>query len=167
MNKLEKYYYKIVYHFSNKIRVKIARKLGVRFTEKEGNEDCIILSNPFTIFGSEPYLVKIGKHVEITYGVRLITHDGGMWVLRKIDKEFEKMDHFGPITIGDNVYIGNNAIILPGVSIGDNCIIAAGAVVTQNVDNNMIVGGVPAKTIKTVEDYKNKGGYEAQFLQRI
>jgi acetyltransferase-like isoleucine patch superfamily enzyme len=54
--------------------------------------------------------------------------------------------------IGKNVWIGANATVLPGVTIGDGAIIAAGAVVTKEVPANVIVGGVPAKIIKIIED---------------
>ncbi len=57
-----------------------------------------------------------------------------------------------PVTIGNNVWIGGNAVILPGVNIGENSIIAAGAVVTKDVPANCIVGGVPAKVIKEIEN---------------
>ena len=53
-----------------------------------------------------------------------------------------------PISIGKNVWIGANATVLAGVSIGDGAVIAAGAVVTKDVPENTVVGGVPAKTIK-------------------
>ena len=55
-----------------------------------------------------------------------------------------------PIVLGRNVWVGSNATILQGVTIGDNAIIAAGAVVTKNVAANTIVGGVPAKFIKSI-----------------
>lgn len=57
-----------------------------------------------------------------------------------------------PITIGDDVWIGGGCTILPGVTIGNNVIIAAGAVVTKDVPDNSLVGGVPAKVIKKLED---------------
>lgn len=57
-----------------------------------------------------------------------------------------------PVTIGDDVWIGGNVTILPGVSIGNNVIVAAGAVVTKDVPDNCIVGGVPAKVIKPLEN---------------
>lgn len=154
MNGIEKYYYKILSRFGKK-RVTIARKLGVRFTTGEGCEECNILTNPFSLFGTEPYLIEVGKHVEFALGVRLITHDGGMWVLRKNSK-FKNYDYFAPISIGDNVFIGYNATVLPGVKIGNNSIIGAGAVVTKDVPENSIVAGVPAKVIKSTEEYLGK-----------
>lgn len=55
-----------------------------------------------------------------------------------------------PIKIGKNVWIGSNSTILPGITIGDNSVIAAGAVVTKDVPENTVVGGVPAKFIKKI-----------------
>lgn len=55
-----------------------------------------------------------------------------------------------PIRIGKNVWIGANAVVLPGVTIGDGAVIAAGAVVTRNVEANTVVGGVPAKVIRRI-----------------
>lgn len=52
------------------------------------------------------------------------------------------------VKIGDNVWIGGSAVIVPGVTIGNNVVIAAGAVVTKDVPDNVVVGGNPAKIIK-------------------
>lgn len=57
-----------------------------------------------------------------------------------------------PVNIGENVWIGSNATILPGVTIGNNAVVAAGAVVTQDVPKNRLVGGVPAKVIKEINN---------------
>lgn len=57
-----------------------------------------------------------------------------------------------PITIGDNVWIGGDVTVLSGVTIGDNVVIAAGAVVTKDVPDNCVVGGVPARVIKEIEN---------------
>lgn len=104
-------------------------------------------------FGSEPYLIEIGNHVQVTNGVKFFTH-GAAWVLR--DKNPD-VDFFGKIKIEDNVYIGNNSIILAGVTIESNVIVAAGSVVTKSVVNGQIVGGNPAKII----------GYVAEFAVKI
>lgn len=121
-------------------------------------EGCEIL-NGFN-FGSEPYLVEIGDKVRITAGVRITTHDGGMWVLRNLYPEFEKADRFGRVRIGDNCHIGTGALIMPGVTIGENCVIGAGAIVTRDIPPNSVAVGVPARVIETIEEYalKNKDG---------
>lgn len=146
---------KINYHLRPSSAVKIARKIGVRFTAEKGKEGCRILGDPYAVFGSEPYLITLGEHVEITAGVKFLPHDGAVWCLRKQEK-FKNIDLFGPIKVGNNVFFGNNAIILPGVTIGDNVVVGAGAVVTSDVPSGSIVGGVPAKVIKKLEDYAEK-----------
>ena len=57
-----------------------------------------------------------------------------------------------PVKIGNDVWIGANVVILPGVTIGNNVVIAAGAVVTKDIPDNVLVGGIPAKIIKTLEN---------------
>ena len=105
-------------------------------------------------FGTEPYLIRCGKDCLFANGVHFYTHDGGIKVLNTLNMfDGKKMEKFGAIVIGDNVYIGSEALIMPGVTIGSNCIIAAGAVVTRDVPSNTVWGGVPAKQIKTLEEY--------------
>ncbi|MFV0364602.1 MAG: sugar O-acetyltransferase [Suipraeoptans sp.] len=62
----------------------------------------------------------------------------------------KKMANSSPIKIGDDVWIGGNCTILPGVTIGNNVIVAAGAVVTKDVPDNCVVAGIPAKKIRTL-----------------
>lgn len=57
-----------------------------------------------------------------------------------------------PVKIGNDVWIGGNVTILPGVTIGNNVVVAAGAIVTKDVPDNCVVGGVPAKLIKEIEN---------------
>jgi acetyltransferase-like isoleucine patch superfamily enzyme len=65
--------------------------------------------------------------------------------------------HPASIVIGQNVWIGAHATILPGVTIGDGAIVAAGAVVTKDVPGNTIAGGVPARFIKNIDEpYRQK-----------
>ncbi|MGO2048604.1 MAG: DapH/DapD/GlmU-related protein, partial [Brachybacterium tyrofermentans] len=60
--------------------------------------------------------------------------------------------HPAPVTIGNNVWIGANVTILPGVTIGDDAVIAAASVVTKDVPAKALVVGSPARVIRTVED---------------
>jgi acetyltransferase-like isoleucine patch superfamily enzyme len=112
-------------------------------------------------FGSEPYLIRIGNHCEITSGVRLITHDGATWVLRERSDWRPEINRFGIIDIRDNCFIGINAIILPDITIGPNAIVAAGSVVTKDVPPDTIVAGNPACVIGSVETYHEKCLQEA------
>ena len=75
-----------------------------------------------------------------------------------------KLDAVGKIDIRDNVFVGFNAIILPGVTIGPNAIVGAGAVVTKDVAEGDIVAGVPAKVIGTVPDLLTKLQARSQAL---
>lgn len=100
-------------------------------------------------FGSEPYLISIGNHVQITNGVKFFTHGAG-WVFRNENPSF---DVFGKITIRNNVYIGNNALILPGVTIGNNVIVGAGSVVTKSIPDGMIAAGNPARIIGNTDGF--------------
>jgi acetyltransferase-like isoleucine patch superfamily enzyme len=122
-----------------------ARSLGVRV-----GVSCRLLRVSRATFGTEPYLISLGDHVTVTAGVRFITHDGGLWVFRSADPD---VDLFTPIIIGTNVFVGLNAIILPGVRVGDNCVIGAGAVVTKSVPSGSIVAGNPARIVGNVESY--------------
>ena len=65
----------------------------------------------------------------------------------------ERMDIIAPIKVGNNVYIGSGAYIMPGVTIGDNCIIGAAAVVTKDIPDKSVAVGVPARVIKNVDEY--------------
>ena len=105
-------------------------------------------------FGSEPFLVSLGDHVAVASGVRFITHDGGFWVFRK---DHPEIDIIGPIRVGNNVFIGLNTIILPGVTIGDDCVVGAGSVVTHDIPSGSVVAGVPARVICTKDEYWVKG----------
>ena len=105
------------------------------------------------MFGSEPWCITLGNHVHITDEVKFITHDGGTLIYRHLVPDLEITK---PITVGDYVYFGTRSMIMPGVNIGNNCIIAAGAIVTHDVPDNSVVAGVPARVIKTSDEYFDK-----------
>ena len=105
-------------------------------------------------WGSEPYLVSLGSHVSITNS-SFVTHDGAVWVFR--DKEPD-IDVVSPISIGSNVFIGANSIILPGSVIEDNVIVGAGSIVRGNLKSGCVYAGVPVKFVKTIEEYYSNLG---------
>lgn len=89
--------------------------------------------------------VTIGDGCQIGHNVVFATLNHGL------APEKRKSTYPAPIVLGKNVWIGSNATILQGVTIGDNSVVAAGAVVTKDVATNTVVGGVPAKFIKKIE----------------
>lgn len=103
-------------------------------------------------WSSEPFLIKIGDHCQITQDVTFQTHGGGNCIRWKCPD----FDTFGKIVVEDWAYIGCNAIILAGVTIGEGALVAAGSVVTKSVAPHTVVGGNPARFICTTEEYLNK-----------
>lgn len=105
-------------------------------------------------FPTEPYLITIGNYVRIAKGTGFFTH-GGVWSIRKKYNN-PTLDNFGKISIGDYSYIGENCMIMAGVTIGKNCIIGGGSVVTRSVPDGIMVAGNPAKFIGYTEDFYNR-----------
>lgn len=104
------------------------------------------------ITSSEPYLLKVGNNVTVATGVKFITHDNS--AIKLYDNA---TDFVGSITIGDNVFIGANSLILPGITIANNCIIGAGAVVCRSCINpGTVIAGNPAKPIGSIEKMRDK-----------
>lgn len=98
-----------------------------------------------TIVGYRTFLdgrapLEIGNHTDIASEVMIYNQEHDLSA-----PDFGAVD--GPVEIGDYVFVGPRAIILPGVTVGDGAVIAAGAVVTKDVPPFVIVGGVPAKKI--------------------
>lgn len=144
IKKIYRYFYKKIVGKINPS--KYAKKIGVNFTK-----DLFIYGN--ISWGTEPWLITLGENVHITNGVQFITHDGGTLLFRNIIPDLEITK---PITIGNNVYIGVDCKILPGVNIGNNVVIGAGSIVTKNVPDDCVVAGVPARKIKSIDDYLEK-----------
>jgi acetyltransferase-like isoleucine patch superfamily enzyme/O-antigen/teichoic acid export membrane protein len=129
-------------------KVAYLRHLGVRI-----GKDCDILTS-VQHFGTEPWLIELGRRVTITEGVNFLTHDGSNRVFRHLVPESSRWgNRFGPIKVGDNCFIGVNAIIMPGVTIGPNSIVGAGSVVNRDVLPGTVVAGVPAREICTLDEY--------------
>lgn len=105
-------------------------------------------------WGSEPFLIEIGDRVTITSGVKFLTHDGATWLVR--DEGRGRYYRYGNIVIESDVFIGVNAVLMPGVRVGCRSVVAAGAVVTKSVPSGSVVGGVPARRIMSFEEYDLK-----------
>lgn len=130
------------------LRLYRARKAGMQIAD-----DCQLAAwRGWPNFGSEPYLISIGKRVGLAGGVVFITHDGGTRIFRR-KEGYEHVVKYGRITIHDNCVIGFGAILLPGVEIGPNSVVAAGAVVGRSVPPNSLAGGVPARVFMSTDDY--------------
>ena len=106
-------------------------------------------------FGSEPYLITLSDSVRISFDVCFITHDGGNFAFR-YREEYNDVNHFGKIFVGEHTFIGARATIMPGVRIGKNCVVGVGAVVTKSVPDNSVVVGIPARVISDTESYAKK-----------
>ena len=94
--------------------------------------------------------ITIGNNVFLAPGVQLLTASHPINAIERRSVEFAL-----PVTIGDDVWIGANALILPGVTIGSRVVIAAGAVVNKDVPDDVVVAGVPAKIVKRMVEGHN------------
>ncbi|HEV3312058.1 MAG TPA: acyltransferase [Chloroflexota bacterium] len=137
---------RFVTHRGNKVAM--LRAMGVQI----GQGTAII--NGVRDFPSEPWLVEIGSRVTITRGVVLITHDGSSRVFRHLVPEGSRYgNQFAPVRVLDNSFVGENSILLPGVTIGPNSIVGAGSIVTKDVPPATVAAGVPARVICTLDEY--------------
>lgn len=156
MKKLKGFYLKKIY--SKLFPQKYLKKIGLNFTPGElhiyGQVD----------FFTEPWIITFGKNVHITNGCKFITHDGGVLILRQFVPDLEITK---PIVVGDNVYFGNNVIVLPGVTIGSNVVVGAGAIVTKDIPDNSVAAGVPARVVKTIDEYFEKCKKESLHLGHL
>ena len=144
------------YHTPEEIREIMGRLTGKRIDET------FRLFPPFyTDFGKN---ISIGKDVFVNSGCHfqdqggITIGDGSLIghnvVLATINHDLDpaknRKNHYAPIRIGEHVWIGSNATVLPGVTIGDWAVVAAGAVVTKDVPPYTVVGGIPARILKNI-----------------
>lgn len=144
------------YHTPEEVRNLLSRLFG-----KTVDESFRVFPPFYTDFGKN---ITVGKNVFINAcchfqdhgGVSLgdgcqIGHNAVFATLNHgLAPEDRQTTYPAPITLGKNVWVGSNSTILQGVTIGDNAVIAAGAVVTKDVPENTIVGGVPARIIRKI-----------------
>ena len=146
------------YHETAELRSLFSELIGHEVDEAFG-----IFPPFYTDFGKN---IRLGKNVFINACCKfqdqggitigddvLIGHNVVLATLNHKENPKERAQLLpSPIRIGNRVWIGANSTVTPGVTIGDNAIVAAGAVVTKDVPKNVVVGGVPAKIIRYIEE---------------
>lgn len=145
------------YHAPEELREIMGRLTGKKI------DDTFRLFPPFyTDFGKN---ITIGRDVFINSGCHfqdqggIVIGDGSLighnvvlaTINHDLDPKNNRKNHYAPITIGNHVWIGANVTVLAGVTIGDWAVVGAGAVVTTDVPPGSVVGGVPARVIKTID----------------
>ena len=119
--------------------VKDGLKVGKNF---RFNEFC-------TIDPSHCWLIEIGDNVLFAPKVHVLAHDASTWN----DTGYSRI---APVKIGNNVFVGANSIILPGVVLGDDVVVGAGSVVTKSFPSNCVIAGNPAKIICSHDEFINR-----------
>lgn len=118
-------------------------------------EDCTFYNpDKMTVDTSAPHLLTIGNSVKITGPSTILTHDYSWSVVKGLNGEI--LGNQKSVKIGNNVFIGWGATILCGTTIEDNTIIGAHAVVSGHVTGNSVWGGVPARRLCSLEEYRQK-----------
>lgn len=130
--------------------VKFLKSIGISIGEGT------IIFDPLSTFidPSRPWLINIGKNVQITRGVTIVTH-GYDWSVLK-GKYGDVLGSSGSVNIGDNVFIGMQTTILKGVNVGNNVIIGANSLVTKDIPDDCVAAGNPCRVIMSIEDYYEK-----------
>lgn len=136
---------------------KYAKKIGVNM-----GANCRVYGK--VSWGTEPWIITLGDNVHITAECRFVTHDGATLLFR--DRE-PTLELTRPVTIGNNVYIGTRSMILGGVNIGNNVIVGAGSIVTHDIPDNSVAVGIPARVIKTADEYFEKAKRESLGLGHL
>lgn len=130
--------------------IKYLRKKGMRI----GERTVIYAPKTVVIDETRPWMIEIGDDVQITHGVIILTHGFDWSVLKGVYGEV--LGSCGKVTIGNNVFIGVNTVILKGVTIGNNVIIGAGSIVNKDIPDNCVVAGNPARVIMSLEKYHER-----------
>ena len=138
------------YKYNGKMYLKHLRNKGMRI----GSGTVLFNAKMTTIDESDPQMIIIGKNVQITGGVVILSHDYGWAVTKAVYGDV--LGSVRPVSIGDNVYIGMNAMILAGSRIGSNVIIGANSVVSGTIPDNCVAVGSPCRKVYDIDEYHKK-----------
>ncbi len=131
--------YRIRGEFTTEKLISMGMKVGENFKRLNG-----VILDP-----SHCWLIEIGNNVTMAPNVHILCHDAST-------KQHLGYTKIGRVTIGDNVFIGAESVVLPNVTIGNDVIIGSNSTVTKNIPDGVVVAGSPAKVICTLEEYLNK-----------
>jgi len=123
----------------NTLRIKWLVRRGLKI-----GVDCYV-AHSAVIDDSRPWLISIGDKCTISKNVIILSHDASI-------KRYLGYSKIGAVTIGNTVFIGAGAIILPNVHIGNNVIIGAGSVVSRDIPDNSVAIGNPASVVSTTQE---------------
>lgn len=139
MNIIKELLYRLRGDFTTEKLISMGMTVGSSFNRLHG-----VILDP-----SHCWLITIGDNVTMAPRVHILAHDAST-------KQFLGYTKIGRVDIGNNVFIGAESVVLPGVTIGDNVIIGANSTVTHDIPANSVAVGSPARVICTLEEYLNK-----------
>lgn len=139
MNIMKELLYRLRGDFSTEKLISMGMTVGENFNRLHG-----VILDP-----GHCWLITIGDNVTMAPRVHILCHDAST-------KQFLNYTKIGRVTIGNNVFIGAESVVLPGITIGDNVIIGANSTVTHDIPTNSVAVGSPARVISTLEEYLNK-----------
>lgn len=131
--------YRLRGDYSTEKLISMGMKVGKNFERMHG----VILDN------SHCWLIEIGDNVTLAPRVHILCHDAST-------KKFLNYTKIGRVSIGDDVFIGAESVVLPGVTIGSRVVIGANSTVTHDISDNSVAAGSPARVICTLDEYIEK-----------
>ena len=146
MGLLKEIVYRLRGEYTTEKLIKMGLKVGKNFVRLNG-----VILDP-----SHCWLIEIGDNVTMAPRVHILCHDAST-------KTFLNRTKIGRVSVGNNVFIGAESVVLPNTKIGNNVIIGANSTVTKDVPDGVVVAGNPARIICTLEGYLNK--QEAQMKE--
>lgn len=139
MNYLKELVYRLRGEYTTEKLISMGMQVGNNFKRLNG-----VILDP-----GHCWLIEIGNNVTMAPRVHILCHDAST-------KAFLGYTKIGRVTIGDNVFIGAESVVLPGVAIGSNVVIGANSTVTHNIPENSVAVGSPARVICTLDEYLKK-----------
>ena len=139
MNPIKELFYRLRGEVTTEKLVAMGMNVGKDFKRLQG-----VILDP-----SHCWLITIGNHVTMAPRVHILCHDAST-------KDFLGYTKIGRVDIGNNVFIGAETVVLPGVTIGDNVVIGANSTVTKDIPAGSVAAGSPARVICTLEEYLTK-----------